>query len=115
MNKEKVSNLIDWLLVGIMCICMLVVFILWCEKASAQSVTRQGNIFIQDTSKSVKIKKDNPTLTKYFYLASDGTKYPIYMSTNGKCFIIRISKNGREYRQYLPEVTKQLQENVKSN
>ena len=108
MNKEKVSNLIDWLLVSIMCICMLVVFILWCNKAQAQSVVRQGNMFVQDTS-SHKIAKDNPTLTKYFYIASDGTKYPIYMSANRKYFIIRTSKNGKQYKQYLPEVTKQLQ------
>lgn len=108
MNKEKVSNLIDWLLVSIMCICMFIVFILWCNKAQAQSVVRQGNVFVQDTS-SHKIAKDNPTLTKYFYVASDGTKYPIYMSANGKCFIVRTSKNGKQYKQYLPEVTKQLQ------
>lgn len=109
MNKEKLSNAIDWLLVGLAGAAMLLVFVLWCEKASAQSVTRQGNVFVQDTS-SHKIAKDNPTLTKYFYLASDGTKYPIYMSANGKCFIIRVSKNGKEYKQYLPEVTRALQD-----
>lgn len=75
-------------------------------------VTRKGNVFVQDSS-SNKIKKDNPTLTKYFYMTPDGTKYPIYMSINGKCFIIRTSKSGRRYKQYLPEVTKQLNPNAR--
>lgn len=48
-------------------------------------------------------------LTKYFYLAADGTKYPIYHSGTGKCFIIRTNtKTGEKYRKYLPEVDKQL-------
>ena len=78
------------------------------SNANAQSVTRQGNVFVQDSS-SHKIKKDTATLTKYFYMAADGTKYPIYMSSTGKCFILRTSaKTGKQYKQYLPEVTKQL-------
>jgi hypothetical protein len=73
----------------------------------SQNVTRKGNVFIQDSSK-IK-KKDNPTLTPYTYKAADGTTYPIYMSSTGKCFIIRASgKTGKPYKQYLPEVTKQL-------
>ena len=105
MNKVFNSGWFWGIITGLVFIFLL---INWCNKASAQSVVRQGNVFVQDTSKSTKIKKDNPTLTKYFYLAADGTKYPIYMSTSGKCFILRVSKNGKEYRQYLPEVTKQL-------
>ena len=74
----------------------------------AQSVTRQGNTFIQDSSKTRKVK-DTPTLTKYTYKTSDGKTYPIYMSSTGKCFIIRTSsKTGKQYKQYLPEVTKAL-------
>ena len=30
-------------------------------------------------------------MTKYFYTTADKTKYPIYMSSDGKCFIIRTS------------------------
>ena len=76
--------------------------------ANAQSVTRQGKIFIQQ-SNSNKIEKDTATLTGYYYQTADGTKYPIYISSKGKCFILRTSsKTGKQYRQYLPEVTKQL-------
>jgi hypothetical protein len=75
----------------------------------SQNVTRKGNVFIQDSSKTKKAK-DVPILTKYIYVASDGTKYPIYMSSTGKCFIIRTSsKTGKQYKQYLPEVTKEIQ------
>ena len=78
------------------------------QECRAQSVTRQGNVFIQDST-SNKIKKSTVTLTKYFYMAANGIKYPIYMSSTGKCFILRTSsKTGKQYRQYLPEVTKQL-------
>lgn len=75
----------------------------------SQNVTRKGNVFIQDSSKTKK-SKDVPTLTKYTYKTDDGKTYPIYMSSTGKCFIIRTSgKTGKQYKQYLPEVTKQLQ------
>ena len=48
-------------------------------------------------------------MTKYFYMTVDRTKYPIYISSDRKCFIIRTStKTGKQYRQYLPEVTKKL-------
>ena len=85
-----------------------------------QSVTRQGNTFnqnppkqhVEDTTtlkKTFKITKDKPVLTKYTYKTTRGETYPIYMSTAGRCFIIRTSsRSGKQYRQYLPEVTKQL-------
>lgn len=75
---------------------------------NAQNVVQKGNIFVQVDTCSFKIQKKEYTLTKYSYMASDGTKYPIYMSAGGKCFIIRKSKNGKEYRQYMPEITKKL-------
>ena len=78
------------------------------QECRAQSVTRQGKLFIQNPSNST-IKKDSISLTGYYYVTSDGTRYPIYKSSKGKCFIIRTSsKTGKEYRQYLPEITKQL-------
>jgi len=50
-------------------------------------------------------------LTKYFYKTTSGVKYPIYQSTSGNCFIIRTSaKTGEKYKQYLPEISKQLKD-----
>lgn len=86
---------------------LLFIFLIvhWCD---AQSVTRNGNTFYQE-SNSNKIEKDTATLTGYYYQTADGTKYPIYISSKGKCFILRTSsKTGKQYKQYLPEVTKEL-------
>lgn len=79
----------------------------WYE-ASAQSVVRNGNTFYQQSNSNT-IEKDSATLTGYFYVDTKGVKYPIYMSSKGKCFIFRTSaKTGKQYKQYLPEITKQL-------
>ena len=48
-------------------------------------------------------------LTQYFYMTAGMTKYPIYQSRDGKCFIIRTSaRTGKTYKQYLPEMSKQV-------
>lgn len=73
---------------------------------SAQNVIRKDNTFMQVSNKEKVTYKATP----YTYVASDGTKYPIYVSGNGKYFIIRKSaKTGKEYRQYLPKVQEQLE------
>lgn len=44
--------------------------------------------------------KPNPTMTKYVYVDCDKKAYPIYMTDNGKCFIIKTSKEtGKQYRK----------------
>lgn len=74
--------------------------------AAAQDVKRQGNCFVQQKSSN---KASTGTKTKYTFKAKDGKVYPIYLSKNGKAFIIRVSKKtGNEYKQYLPEVTAQI-------
>lgn len=77
----------------------------------AQEVVRNGNTF---TEVSKKKQKEAFKATPYTYVASNGTKYPIYISGNGKYFIIRKSaKTGKEYRQYLPNVNKELEKSSK--
>lgn len=72
----------------------------------AQNVIRKGNTFEQVSKKKT---KETYKATPYTYVASDGTKYPIYISEKGKYFILPTSKKtGKQYRRYLPEVTKQL-------
>lgn len=54
--------------------------------------------------KNLTVKKATtpPKQTGNYYLAPDGKKYPIYVSENGKFFVVRISKKtGKPYRQYL--------------
>lgn len=79
----------------------------WCE-ASAQSVVRKGNTFYQQQSTN-KIAKDSAVFTGYHYFDAKGVRYPIYMSSKGKCFIWRTSsKTSKPYKHYLPEITKEL-------
>lgn len=74
--------------------------------AYAQEVIRKGNTFEQVSKKK---SKEAYKLTQYTYIAADGKKYPIYISEKGKYFIFRKSaKTGKEYRQYLPNVNKEL-------
>lgn len=73
-----------------------------------KEVVRNGNNFIEISKKA---EKQEVVKTQYTYTASDGNVYPIYLSSTHKAFIIRkSSRTGKEYRQYLPEVTKQLQQ-----
>lgn len=75
---------------------------------NAQSVTKSGNNFTQVTSKGGKTG-GKEIKTKYTYTDSKGNVYPIYLSSTGKAFIKRVSKKtGKEYKQYLPEVGKQI-------
>lgn len=72
----------------------------------AQSVTRQGNVFIEQKDTAF---VNRGTKTEFTYKAKDGKVYPIYLSKTGKAYIVRISKKtGKQYKQYLPKVTEQL-------
>lgn len=94
----------DWFLIILFWVSMFLVFLYYTPTTHAQIVLR-GNTFIcVDSAKS-----KNPTMTKYFYLDKKGNKYPIYMTANGKCFIIKTSKRtGKPYRKNMPEITKIL-------
>ena len=84
-------------------------------KGEAQRCTLKGNTFEQVDSSKPSKQKDMGTKTQYTFKAKDGKEYPIYISKQGKAFIWKVSKKtGKQYKQYLPEVTKQLQ-NQKKN
>lgn len=85
---------------------MLCLILLGGITVKAQEVIRKGNTFEQVSKKK---SKEAYKLTQYTYIAADGKKYPIYISEKGKYFIFRKSaKTGKEYRQYLPNVNKEL-------
>lgn len=85
---------------------MLCLILLGGITVKAQEVIRRGNTFEQVSKKK---SKEAYKLTQYTYIAADGKKYPIYISEKGKYFIFRKSaKTGKEYRQYLPNVNKEL-------
>lgn len=90
--------------------CIVMMLAIGAGSINAQSVERKGNNFVQVSTTT----KDGKTAskevkTKYTYTTKDGKTYPIWLSATGKAFIKRISaKTGKEYKQYLPEVGKQI-------
>ena len=65
----------------------------------AQSIKRDGTTFVVSSSK----KASEPTKTKFTWKVND-VEYPIYISSTGSCYIIKVSKKtGKEYKQYLPK------------
>lgn len=78
------------------------------QECRAQNVVRKGHSFYQQQSTN-KIDKDSVVFSGYHYFDTKGVRYPIYISSKGKCFIIRTSsKTGKKYKQYLPEVSKEI-------
>ena len=72
----------------------------------AQSVQKRGNNFTQVSNKK---SSDKETKTQYTYTDSKGVVYPVWLSSTGKAFIKKVSKKtGKEYKQYLPEIGKQI-------
>ena len=70
-----------------------------------QTVTRKGNTFVDTTPIR---ERQEPIKTDYTYQKGDSI-WPVYLSQKGKAFIVRYSKRtGRAYRQYLPNVTEQI-------
>lgn len=73
----------------------------------AQSVQRQGNTFTQVSNSGKSSGKE--TKTQYTFKDSKGNSYPVYLSASGKAFVKKVSqKTGKEYKQYVPEVGKQI-------
>ena len=72
----------------------------------AQNVKREGNAFTQVSNKKFSGKE---VKTQYIYTDSKGAVYPVYLSSTGKAFIKRTSKKtGKEYKQYVPEIGRQI-------
>lgn len=109
--KKLNCNTWNWIL----CILyglMVVLMTFLCAPVEAQNVKREGKMFVEMPTGGL---KKGSTKTEYTYKCKDGKVYPIYLSANGKAYIVRVSKKtGKEYKQYLPEVTKQLAKQLKA-
>lgn len=89
-------------------ICIFMMLALGMNNSNAQSVQRKGDNFTQ-VSTRVNNKGGKETKTKYTYTDSKGNVYPVYLSSTGKAFIKKVSqKTGKEYKQYMPEIGKQI-------
>lgn len=72
----------------------------------AQEVKREGNTFTQVSARS---NGSREIPTEYTYVDSKGNSYQVFLSASGKAFIKKVSqKSGKEYKQYLPEVGRQI-------
>ena len=97
MKKLSKKDLIE-AIVG--AIAIFGVFFLWMQAAEGQShPTFKDSVY---KAQSMKVKQQ-PRLTPYKWEDSKGNQYPIYIGTSGACYVVRVSKNGNEYKQYLGE------------
>ena len=99
-NMKKVNW---WLIAAYIAVIGLVV--LFARPASAQNVVRKGNVFEQVVDS---LKKSQDTPTDLIYRDRKGHEYQIYLSSRGNAYVNMISKNGKPYKRYLPEITRQL-------
>ena len=75
----------------------------------AQSVVKSGNTFTQVSNNKGGKSGGKETKTQYTFKDSKGNSYPVYLSSTGKAFIKKVSKKtGKEYKQYMPEIGKQI-------
>lgn len=73
----------------------------------SQNVVRNGKTFVDQSPTR---ERQEPVKTEYTYQKGDSV-WNVYLSQKGKAFIIRYSKRkGRSYRQYLPQITKEIED-----
>lgn len=76
---------------------------IWQAGAQTNNVTREGNTF-RVTARATNKAGKEAEKTAYQWADNKGRNYPIYLSKNGRAYIIRTSgKTGKEYRYYLGE------------
>lgn len=79
---------------------MLLAFITVSSAYADNNVKREGNTFVSTSIRST--EKSEPIKTKFTYKDNKDIEYPIYISKNNSCFIIKTSKKtGKKYRSYL--------------
>lgn len=80
-------------------------FLVLSQHTQAQNVVLRNKVFVQSSTSNDSIKTD------YEYQTRDGKKYTVYLSKNGKAFIVKWSeKKQKWYRQYLPKITQMLKD-----
>lgn len=74
-----------------------------------KTFVKSGNTY---TNSSTGREKSNsqPVATEFTWKDSKGVEYPIYISSTGSCYVIKISKKtNKEYKHYLgPEISKDI-------
>lgn len=93
-------------------IIIIIIFIItiFTMNINAQNVITykvNGNSYTAISNRS---NKSEPEKTDYTWTDTKGNTYPIYISSTGSCFVIKISsKTGKEYRNYLkPDISEDI-------
>lgn len=69
--------------------------------AQTQDIVRNGDTFSAAKSEHVR----DTLVTKYSWEDASGKKYPIVVNKKtGACYICKVSKNGKWYRQYMAKM-----------
>lgn len=95
MKQEKVKDR-TWVTITV---CILFWIYMGLAECAAQKITTdsQGNfVQVKDTASTGTAKLSGKTFTD-----ASGKKYPVWVSAKGKYFVIRTSKTGNKYKQYL--------------
>ena len=106
--KQTVSRVIAWIVLVLSLLISSATGVL----AQTKTIEQKGNVFIQKTKGRSGITYAK---TNYIYEDSKGNRDTICISSNGKAFVFKVSKNGNVYRKYLPEVTEKLGLNQKKD
>lgn len=81
---------------------LLISAALFCAICAAGQTVRKGNTFVQQ-----KAAVRDTLVTSYKY-ESNGKTYPIVVNKKtGACYICKVSKNGKWYRQYMGKEIKE--------
>lgn len=77
---------------------------LYAESNDSTQFVREGKNF----TKTYTVRANKDTQTEFTYTIKGGI-YNIWITPNGRCYIIRVSKNGNEYKQYVcEEIARQI-------
>lgn len=80
---------------------LVIIALFTVQVASAQDVVRKGNTFEQVSKRE---STSTAQKTPFTYKDSKGKVYTIFITKNGRCFVMKVSsKTGKEYKMYLKE------------
>lgn len=82
---------------------LIILFISFTATCYAQKIVKPNvEITANGNFKAIKTESQNFTKTSKTYTDSKGVEYPVFVTTKGKYFVLKISKKtGNEYRYYL--------------
>lgn len=81
---------------------LFIMLLIACVGNAENTVTRNGNTFTASSSSSS--SRSTSKKTSYLYVDTDGKQYEIYITSNGRCYINKVSgKTGNTYKKYIPE------------